>query len=167
MRPCEGQPIELFLDLVRIRAYLVSRWHDHSPAGLAAWANLSPEERIADRLVDILTAAIDIEEIWLVEGRSPQALADFDLRAAMTIICTITRALLKPLPSPPPFFLNRDPELAVVLDLFASRLSEVEMLGPSERDTARNAIEADAAPWVLAFLYEIQRLDRLNGRSDR
>ena len=80
----------------------MSRWHDHSPAGLAAWGNLSPEERIADRLVDILTAAIDIEEMWRVEGGGPTALADYDLRAAMSIIRTITKALLKPLPPPPP-----------------------------------------------------------------
>lgn len=124
--------------------------------------SISAESRVASQLAAILAAVEQVEQTRRLEMRNLSALADFDLRAAMTIIRTIVQALMQPLPKPsfPP---ERDPELAEVLDSLISRLSEIDALPLSDREDARAIVEANVAPWGLALLGEIQRLERLVG----
>jgi hypothetical protein len=54
---------------------------------------------------------------------------------------------------------ERDYELQDVLDVLAARLQAIEHITTREHDDRLSVIEADAAPYALAFFLEIQRLD--------
>lgn len=133
----------------------------HGGPDRGRWGNLSPEERIAEHMTEIVDAAAQVRDVLAAEPYLP-SVAMFDLRAAVTIIETIARELLVVLPAcgPPP---QRDPELAEVLDAVAGRLARVARLRGDVRDTALGSIEDFAAPYALAFFYEIERLEKLLG----
>jgi hypothetical protein len=139
----------------------MSGWHGGSDPG--RWGNLSPEERIAGHMTDIVDAAGHVRDVLAAEPYLP-SVAMFDLRAAVTIIETIAHELLVALPAcgPPP---QRDPELAEVLDAVADRIARASRLRGEARDTALGSIEDFAAPYALAFFYEIERLEKLPGRK--
>lgn len=57
---------------------------------------------------------------------------------------------------------GRDYELQDVLSRIAASLGTAEQIGtPEEHDERLSSIEAEAAPYVLALLLEIQRLDAI------
>lgn len=139
----------------------MSRWHDRSPSGRATWRALLPEERVADRLADILAAAADLRDI-VTESPSP-LLPGHDLRAAVTIMETLTRALMERLPPPQCSSFYRDEETAEILDEVDRRLEAIDRLPRTDRDAEHDAVERFAAPWVLVFFYEIRYLERFAG----
>lgn len=55
--------------------------------------------------------------------------------------------------------LRRDPELEDVLRDLEQRLQEIEHIHTREYDDKLAVVEALAAPYALAFLHEIRRLD--------
>jgi hypothetical protein len=57
--------------------------------------------------------------------------------------------------------LRRDPELEDVLEDLEKRLAEIEHVRTREYDDQLSVVEALAAPYALAFLHEIRRLDAL------
>jgi hypothetical protein len=61
----------------------------------------------------------------------------------------------------------RDYELQDVLDAVAARLRAIEHVRTPDHDDRLSEIEAEAAPYALAFLYEIGRLDELVIKSAR
>jgi hypothetical protein len=142
----------------------MSRWHDRSPRGRTAWRALPPEERAADRLADILAATGHLREI-VTEAPSP-LLPDNDLRATVTIMETLARALMERLPPPQPSSFYRDDDTTGMLDEVERRLNALDRLPRSERDPAHDAVERFAAPWVLVFFYEIRYLERFAGLAE-
>jgi hypothetical protein len=142
----------------------MSRWHDRSPRGRTAWRALPPEERAADRLADILAAAGHLRDL-VTEAPSP-LLPDNDLRAAVTIIETLARALMERLPPPQPSSFYRDGDTIQILDEIDRRLNALGRLPRAERDAAHDAVERLAAPWVLVFFYEIRYLESFAGVSE-
>lgn len=63
--------------------------------------------------------------------------------------------------------LRRDPELEEVLTRLEERLRAVERLRATSYDDELGLVERLAAPYALAFLYEIRRLDALCGELQR
>lgn len=55
--------------------------------------------------------------------------------------------------------LRRDPELEEVLADFEERLRAIEHVRTREYDDTLAVVEALAAPYAIAFLHEIRRLD--------
>lgn len=55
--------------------------------------------------------------------------------------------------------LRRDPELEDVLRDLEERLAEIAHVRSREYDDKLSVVEALAAPYALAFLHEIRRLD--------
>lgn len=62
---------------------------------------------------------------------------------------------------------GRDPELATVFDTVDQRLRDIETLRGPAYDLALAWVEAFAAPYVLAFFYEIQRMDAAAAQGGR
>jgi hypothetical protein len=56
---------------------------------------------------------------------------------------------------------RRDPELEDVLTDLEERLAAIEHVRSREYDDQLSVVEALAAPYALAFLHEIRRLDAL------
>lgn len=56
---------------------------------------------------------------------------------------------------------GREHELELVLAGIAAELEAIDRLNGPEHDIALARVEALAAPYALAFIYEIQRLDAL------
>jgi len=139
----------------------MSRWHDRSPAGVATWANLSLEERLADRLSDMLLAAQEIQEL-LASAPDRSDLAD--LSEVMQRTHGDASAILRRLPAPRDIP-ERNPELADVLDRINRALEEISGVRGQEHDVMLGWVEQLAASEVLSLFYEIQRLDALLGHS--
>lgn len=57
--------------------------------------------------------------------------------------------------------LRREPELEDVLRDLEARLAEIAHIRTREYDDKLAVVEALAAPYALAFVYEIRRLDEL------
>lgn len=141
----------------------MSRCHDRSDDGVARWANLSTEERIADLLGDIAVAVAALRDVAVFET-PPAALENVDLHAALTVFEIITRELLCGLPRPeklPP----RDPELQDVLTAIENRLLVMQRVNGLDRDALQADAERLAEPYALAFYFEIRRLDSMFGRT--
>jgi hypothetical protein len=102
---------------------------------VARWANLSLEERIADRLAAILLAADEIRDMVSLAGQPSARLADV--------------------------LIERDPELELMLVQLDAELSRSQDICGMERETWWEQIDKRAAPCALAFYYEIRRLDRI------
>jgi hypothetical protein len=56
---------------------------------------------------------------------------------------------------------GREAELQEVITAIEARLASIDHIRTREHDDQLDAIEALAAPYTLAFLYEIRRLERL------
>lgn len=63
--------------------------------------------------------------------------------------------------------LGRDPELEDVLQDLEARLAAIATIRTREYDDKLAVVEAYAAPYALAFLHEIRRLDVLLRASSR
>jgi len=121
----------------------MSRWHDATAAGLARWGNLPLEDRVADRLADILVAASDILFMLEIEGRAPHA-----VEQAVRGIDAIVRELLRRLPTPG-HTPSRPDDVTRALDEFEETLSSKD----------RAALRVDELARI--FYLEIKRLERL------
>lgn len=142
---------------------VMSRWHDRSPGGLARWGNLSPEDRFADRVADLLLAVEDLRDI--LDERPSLAvgpLAGLDIAAMLGDVQRVAVAFSERLPAPalPP---SRDPELAHVLCETDHRLRRLRHVHGIARDVVLAAVERYVAPYALALFHEIRRLDAMNG----
>ncbi len=62
-------------------------------------------------------------------------------------------------PAKTPVSLEREPELEEVIVDLEQRLPDIEKIATREDDDRLAAIEALAAPYAIAFLYEIRRLE--------
>jgi hypothetical protein len=140
----------------------MSRWHDRSPGGIATWANLSLDERLGDRVSDILLAAHEVHEL-LANAPDRSDLGGMDDVARR--IHDDARAVMSCLPRPADIP-ERDPELAAVLDRIGTALNEISILSGPEYDVMLGWVEHMAAPNVLSLFNEIERLDALLGHSD-
>jgi hypothetical protein len=141
----------------------MSRWHDKSLGGTTTWASLTLDERLADRVSDILLTAHEVHELMMIAADRPELrnLADVALR-----IYEDASALSVHLPTPRDIP-QRDPELALVLDRITRALNEISILHGSscEYDLMLGWVEQMAAPDVLSLFHEIERLDTLLGHS--
>ena len=63
--------------------------------------------------------------------------------------------------------LRRDPELEEVLQDLEGRLAEIEHIRTRDYDERLAVVEALAAPYALAFLHEIRRLDEMRCKLRR
>lgn len=133
----------------------MSRWHDASTDGIARWANLPPEERVADRVADILTAADDIRGM-LHEIRGDPLLA-LQVESAAEAIDETARSIMLVLPGPGASP-ERDSVVQSVLDDVAAWLQS----SPQVRDL--RALQAFLAPYAALLYYEVRRLEYLLGR---
>lgn len=77
------------------------------------------------------------------------------------IISRLVQLLLPPFARFADISVERDPELVQMLVQLDGDLSRSHATTGKERDTWWEQIEKDAAPYALAFYYEIRRLDRL------
>ncbi|HWW61856.1 MAG TPA: hypothetical protein VN181_10850, partial [Thermoanaerobaculia bacterium] len=75
----------------------MSRWHDRSIAGAARWGNLSLEERLSDRLADIMIATEEIRD--MLAGASSPANHE-DINCAVARIYEEASAVMLRLPEP-------------------------------------------------------------------
>ena len=125
---------------------------------VARWANLPLEERIAERLAAILFAADEIRDMVAVAELSPHTSAF--LRASEQVR-ELVQPLLPPLARLTDISIERDPELEQMLLQLDGDLSRSHTTRGKERDAWWEQIEQDAAPYALAFYYEIRRLDSL------
>ena len=138
----------------------MSRWHDSSAGGIALWANLPLEERIADRLSDILLAAIDVTE--LLVHASERETEFREIGKVITSIYDQVSDIMRSLP-PPGDIPPRDVELTTVLCGIETALQGISALRGPEYDVMLWHVENLAAPDVLSLYYEIRRLDNLLG----
>lgn len=60
---------------------------------------------------------------------------------------------------------GRECELREVISEIEARLSEIQRIRTRDYDDKLAVIEADAAPYVIAFVYEIRRLEQLLARQ--
>jgi hypothetical protein len=134
---------------------------------VARWGNLTLEERVADRLAAILFAAAEIGDMVAL-AESPAVLEPF--RVAAEEIGRSLRNLVAQLPTSISdlAFRNvitaaeRDPELEqVLLKLDGDLRRSADFTKGAERDEWWEQVEHEAAPYALAFYYEIRRLDDL------
>jgi hypothetical protein len=132
----------------------MSRWHDISAHGIATWANLPIEERLADRLADLMLAADEIADM-LQHGQNA---AVPPIHAQIARIYEEASAVMVLLPQPG-LGPSRDPEVADVLDRISAVLAEAGAV----QDEAYARAEAICAPYGLALYFEIIRLDALLG----
>ena|SRR5215212_10522570 len=133
--------------------------------GLARWANLPPEARIADRLADILVAVHDVRTILEDVPQLRDTLFHrIYIEGVLGCVEELTRKLIERMPSPVAE-IERDPELAAILDAVADRLRSRDRLQGIARDVALAALEMFAAPYALVFYDEIRRLDQICGMS--
>jgi hypothetical protein len=136
----------------------MSRSKRRTPTTNALQASACPERRLVGRIADIAIAVDDIREMLrqTPRRRGPRD----DLESALSQIESATAAMLLQLPAAGPSA-ERDPELAVVLVHLETRLQLLTTLRGPARDETLAKIERLAAPYALAFLGEIQRLDSL------
>ncbi len=135
---------------------------------MAAWGNMPLNERVLDRLADIIIAADEVRDMVEAEhGFEPfdgfyTSLRSIKLDAGHVMQqlrpdgargCTDADA--------------RDPELTEVLNEIARRISANIVPPTGDARDALTKVEMYAAPYALAFFYEIQRLDALITRLRR
>ncbi|MDP9191110.1 MAG: hypothetical protein M3P06_05350 [Acidobacteriota bacterium] len=125
---------------------------------VARWANLPLEDRIAERLAAILFAADEIRDMVALAGRPSDAAA---FQSAAEQVHDLVQPLLPPLARLTDLSIERDPELEQMLLQLDGDLSRSHATRGKERDTWWEQIEQGAAPYALAFYYEIRRLDYL------
>jgi hypothetical protein len=138
----------------------MSRWHDRSLDGIARWANLSPEERVADRVADILTAAEDIRT--MIGGLRSDRLLALEIESAIEAIDETASSVMVLLPQPgagP----QRDPAVQSVLEDIDVWLQAESAKPESEERDIRFALQAFAAPYAPLLYFEIRRLEYLLG----
>jgi hypothetical protein len=136
---------------------------NHRAGDPATWTSLSLEKRLADRMLAIRFAADEVREVIAVASRTadiPASAAAFDGTAEQ--IRNLMRPLLPLLESITSTNVERDAELEdVLVQLDADSAGVRKRASAEERERARCEIEAAAAPYALAFYYEIRRLDSL------
>jgi hypothetical protein len=126
---------------------------------VAWWANLTLEERVAERMAVILFAAADeIRDMMALAGQPWNASA---LQRAAEQVHELVQPVLPPLARLTDVSIERDPELEQMLLQLDGDLSCSHITPGSERDVWWEQIEREAAPYALAFYYEIRRLDSL------
>lgn len=130
---------------------------------LATCGGLPLERRLADRMLAIGLAADEIRDrIALASsiGAVPASAATFDRTARQ--IRNLMRPLLPLLESMTTTGVERDAELEdVLLRLDADTAGVADRESAEGRENAWREIEVTAAPYALAFYYEIRRLDSL------
>lgn len=127
------------------------------PDAVARWANLSLEERIADRVFAILFAADEIRDMVALAGQ-PSSASAFQRVAEQ--VHELVQPLLPCLTGLISFPVERDPEVEQILLKLDISFSRSEAIRELDRDTLWERLENEAAPYALAFYYEIRRLDR-------
>ena len=134
-----------------------------NPAGwsVPACRNLSLEERIADRVEAILFAAGEIRDmIALADAIAGEPPAEFDRVAER--IYELVHPLLPFLTTFSAPNVERDPELeAAMLRLEAEMSRLLDRRSGLQTDEAWDRLDTSAAPYALAFFFEIRRLDHL------
>ena len=131
---------------------------DHQNDALAAWANLSLEQRISDRTAAVILAAEQIRIMAeLVE--SPSTLLT-SIGAAAARAEYELRPLLSQLPVMPNAVGDRDMEVAKILAELDRRLISGSRGGPTS-NTAWASAERVARAYGLAFYFEIRRLEHV------
>lgn len=131
---------------------------DETADAVARWANLSLEERIVDRVAAILFAADEIRDMVSLAGQPSRVLT---LLSVAEQVHELVQPLLPPLTRLTDVSIERDPELEAMLLQLDVDLSRSEATHGRERDAWWKQIEHEAAPYALAFYYEIRKLDRL------
>lgn len=125
---------------------------------VARWANMSLDERIAERLTTILFAADEIRDMVVLAGKPSSALT---AEKVAEQVQELAQSLLPPLTRLADASIERDPELEELLVKLDIDLSQSCAMRGNERDRWREQIEREAAPYALAFYYEIRRMDSI------
>jgi len=121
------------------------------------------DQRIAERMAAILAAADEVRELIAradLAGSIAASVLAFDKTAEQ--IRQLVHPLLPLLPMLRSKNIHRDPELEAVLsqlDLNMSRLADRR--SGEQVEKVWNELEITAAPYAIAFYFEIRRLDHL------
>jgi hypothetical protein len=118
---------------------------------------LSIDERVAIHFGNIVVAA---RSIGIVLDEAPHAGQLADIAMVARKIVLMAEAVIPRLPSPRAAS-SRDPELADVLERLKESLTFLDGLHGDEYERGLAAAEGFAAPYALAFFYEICRLDEV------